>query len=483
MDASSYDVVVIGGGPGGYAAAIRLQQLGLKTAVVERESMGGVCLNWGCIPSKALITAAKQWERLHESGSMGISVGAATLDFSRTQAWKAGIVNKLTRGVEGLVRSNGADVVFGAARLLDSRTVEVAASSGQRRRLRAERGVVLATGARPIELPGFRPDGARVLTAREAVSLEQVPERLLVIGGGVIGVELGTMYRKLGSEVTIVELSGGLLPGLDRDLVRVVEARLKKAGVRILLNARAAGWAERDGEAVVEVAHGGREGEIATDRVLVAVGFRPNTEELDLSAAGIALDVRGHVQVDAQYRSSAEGVYAIGDVTGGPYLAHKAYKEAEIAAEVIAGKQFRRDWLALPAVVFSDPEIAVVGLGEEEAERQGISYRVGRFPFSVLGRAMSLGETEGFVKVIAGQDRVLGVGIVGPEASELIGEAAFAIEMMAAPEDVGLTVHAHPTLSEALHEAMRHSVGEAIHVMNRKAPRSVDEQRRNVGAA
>jgi dihydrolipoamide dehydrogenase len=477
MIAQAHDVIVIGGGPGGYAAAIRLQQLGLSVLVVERESFGGVCLNWGCIPSKALITAARQWERLHGSGPLGITVAGAHLDFPRTQSWKDGIVRKLTSGVEGLVRSNGATVMFGTARLVGPRTVEVTGADGTVRRMEGSRGVVVATGARPIAIPGFEVDGERVLTARHAVSLQQVPERLVVIGGGVIGVELGTMYARLGSSVTIVELSDGLLPGLDRDLVRVVEKRLRSTGVRLLTNARARGWKEGDDCATVQVEHGGGAEHIETDRVLVAVGFQPNSEELGLDHVGVELDERGHVRIDDTYRTTAEGVYAIGDVTGGPYLAHKAYREAETVAEVLAGHRAQREWLAMPAVVFSDPEIAVVGIGEEEAKRQGISYTLGRFPFSALGRAMSLGETEGFVKVIAGRDRVLGVGIVGPEASELIGEATFAIEMMAAPEDVGLTVHVHPTLSEALHEAMRHAVGEAIHVMNRQ------EQRRPAAAA
>ncbi len=463
-----YDAIVVGGGPAGYATAVRLAQRGLRTLVVERCALGGVCLNWGCIPSKALITTANRWEALHESEACGIRVGSAELDFAGTQVWKDGIVEKLTSGVAGLLRGNGADVVYGTARLAVAGVVEVQDGSGEVRRYGAERAVVIATGARPIEIPGFAPDGKRILTAREAVSLREVPERLVVIGGGVIGIELGTMYAKLGSEVTIVEAVPTLLPGVDRDLVRVVERRLERRGVRVLREARASGWQERDGAVVVRVEHGGGVEEITADGVLVAVGFRPNTEGLGLEEAGVQLDGRGHVQVDDRYRATASGVYAVGDVTGGPYLAHKAYREAETVAEVIAGKDVRRDWLALPAVVFSDPEIAVVGLSEEGAKREGIAYEVGKFPFSVLGRAMSLGETDGFVKVIAGGDRVLGVGVVGPEASELIAEATFAIEMMAAPGDVGLTIHTHPTLSEALHEAMLHSVGEALHVLNRR---------------
>lgn len=466
MSETIFDAIVIGGGPAGYTAAIRLAQLGRRTLVVEREKVGGVCLNWGCIPSKALISTAALAERMRESAAMGFDVPEPRIDFRRTQEWKEGIVARLTSGVAGLITGNGATLVYGSARLVDASTVEVTARDGARTRFTG-RAVVVATGAGTLSIPGFEPDGERILTAREAVSLQEIPGRLLVIGGGVIGMELGMMYQRLGSRLTVVEATDGVLPGLDRDLVRVAESRLRKRGGRVLTGARALRW-EPLGQGVrVRVASGAEEEWIEADRVLVAVGFAPHTEGLGLEALGVRLDPRGHVVVDRGYRTSVPGLYAIGDVTGGPYLAHKAFREAEIAAEVIAGKKVERDWYALPAVVFSDPEIATVGISEEQARREGREVTVGRFPFSVLGRAMALGETDGFVKVITDRERILGVGIVGPEASELIAASAHALEMVAAPEDLALTIHAHPTLSEAVHEAVKHALGEAVHIRNR----------------
>ena len=466
MHRDSFDVIVVGGGPAGYVAAIRLAQLGLRTLCVERESWGGVCLNWGCIPSKALIGAAGRWERLATSAAMGITVTGAKLDFARTQAWKQGIVRRLTGGVEGQLRGNGVEMGVGTARLTGSREVEVRSPDGAVSVYRAERAVVVATGARPVELPHLPFDGERVLSARDAVGLTEVPERLVVIGGGVIGMELGTLYQRLGSRLTIVELGDGILPGIDRDLTRVVERRVRRRGGEIHLGARATRLERAGGEVVLGVEAGGRSVSTAADRVLVSVGFRPNTEQLGLERLGVRLDPRGHVVVDRGFRSTVPGIFAIGDVTGPPYLAHKSFREGELAAEVIAGRSVQRDWLALPAAVFTDPEIATVGISEEEAKRQGREFRVGRFPLSASGRALSLDDAEGFVKVIADRQRVLGVGIVGPEASEVIAEAAFAIEMMASAEDVAMTIHSHPTLGESLMEAFKHLLGEAVHVPN-----------------
>ena len=465
----TYDAIVVGGGPGGYTAAIRLAQLGKRTLCVERESLGGVCLNWGCIPSKALITAASTLESIRHAGAMGIAAGEPEIDFAATQRWKDGIVERLTGSVGTLIRANGGDTVAGDARLVDASTVEVTAADGGVSRYAAREAIVLATGARVVSIPGFEPDGERVITAKEAVSLPAVPRSLVVVGGGVIGMELGMMYQKLGTRVTVVEATGGILPGVDPDLTAVVARRFRKRGGVVLTSARAAGW-EPAGEGVrVAVEHGGATEWIEADRVLVAVGFRPNTAGLGLETAGVKLDARGHIATDRSTRTSAPGVYAVGDVTGGPYLAHKAFREGEIAAEVIHGHNVGRDWLAMPAAIFTDPEIAVVGLTEAEARAAGHDVKVGRFPFGASGRAMSLGETDGFVKVVSDRDRVLGVHIAGPEASELIAEAALAIEMQAAPEDLALTIHPHPTLSEGMLESFKHSLGEAVHIMNRGA--------------
>jgi dihydrolipoyl dehydrogenase len=469
MNAKEFDAIVIGGGPGGYTAAIRLAQLGKRTLAVEKESWGGVCLNWGCIPSKALIHAAGLVEKIRRAEAMGIRVGEPSIDFAATQAWKDGIVERLTTNVATLIRGNGGETVRGTARLVDARTVDVAGEDGTVERYTAREAVVIATGARLSSLPGFEPDGERVITARQAVSLRDVPESLLVIGGGVIGLELGMMYQRLGTRLTVVELTDALLPGVDADLVRVVERRLTARGGEVLTRAKALGWTERGGKAAVTVEHGGETRVIEADRVLVAVGFRPSVEGLGLAEVGVRLDARGHVAVDDRMRTSVPGVYAVGDVTGAPYLAHKAFREAELAAEVIAGRNVRRDWYALPAAIFTDPEVAVVGMSEAEARARGGEVKVGKFPFSASGRAMSLGESDGFIKVIADEERVLGVGIAGPEASELIAEAAFGMEMVASAEDFALTIHTHPTLSEGVMEAFKHALGEAVHIMNRPA--------------
>jgi dihydrolipoamide dehydrogenase len=375
-----YDAIVIGGGPGGYTAAIRLGQLGKRVLCVEKEHMGGVCLNWGCIPSKALVTAAGTVEKIRAAGEMGILTSAPTVDFARTQAWKAGIVARLTGSVGALVRGNGGEVVMGTARLRDARTVEVAGASGEATVYTAREAVVVATGSRVATLPGFEPDGEIILTAREAVELKAVPESLLVIGGGVIGMELGGAYQRLGARLAVVEVSDSLLPGVDADLVRVVERRLRARGGEVLTGARALGWERRGGKAVVSVEHGGTVRTLEAERVLVAVGFRPNSGGLGLEEAGVRLDARGHVEVDERMETSVPGVYAVGDVTGGPYLAHKAFREAELAAEVIAGRRVHRDWYALPAAIFTDPEVAVVGMSEAEARRQGLAVRAGKFP-------------------------------------------------------------------------------------------------------
>jgi dihydrolipoamide dehydrogenase len=472
MNASEYDAIVIGGGPAGYTAAIRLGQLGVRTLVVERENVGGVCLNWGCIPSKALISAAGLVEKIRNAGTMGIRIGTPEIDFAATQQWKAGIVQRLTGSVATLIRNAGGDIAAGSARLLGPTEVEITTADGATRRVTARKAVVIATGARVATLPGFGPDGERILTAREAVDLTTVPASLAVIGGGVIGMELGMMYQKLGSRVTVVEVADQLLPGIDPDLVRIVEKRFRARGGEVLTGARALGWAPRGDGVALRVQHGGTERSVEAEKILVSVGFTPNAAGLGLEDAGIRLDERGHVVVDGRYRTSVPGVYAIGDVTGGPYLAHKAFKEAEIAAEVVAGRNVVRDWYALPAAIFTDPEIAVVGMTEAEARAAGHDVKVGRFPFSASGRALALGEAEGLVKVVANDERLLGVGIAGAEASELIGEAALALEMVAAAEDVALTIHPHPTLSEGVAEAFKHALGEAIHIANRKPSRA-----------
>lgn len=461
------DVVVIGGGPGGYSAAIRLAQHGFQVVCVERESFGGVCLNWGCVPSKALITVAERYGWLGQSASFGIDVAGVRLDLARAQARSRGIVRHHTDGVRGLLRGNGVRSVQGSARLDGPRRVVVRSEGGGVTRFDVGRAIVLATGARVRTLPGVEFDGARIVSAREAVFFEELPEHLLVIGGGVIGLELGSAYQKLGSRLTVVERGPELLPGVDRDLVRLVAARLQKSGARLLLGTDVRG-AQRSTDGVsVEIVTPDGAGRLGASHVLVAVGFVPDTSELGLESAGVALDGRGHIATDDSCRTTAPGVYALGDVAGPPYLAHKAYKEAEVVSDRIAGRRATRDWRALPAAIFTDPEIATVGLDERSARAAGpAEVRIGKFPFAALGRAMALGKAEGFVKLIAHGDRLVGAAVVGPEASELIAELAVCLEMGATLEDLALIVHAHPTLAEAVREAADQALGRSVHVLN-----------------
>jgi dihydrolipoyl dehydrogenase len=453
----TFEVIVLGGGVGGYPCAIRLAQLGVGVACVEGEEYGGVCLNWGCIPSKALISTAHLYEKAQKAGEQGIAIGSVSLDVEKLQAWKDGIVKKLTGGVRQLLKGNGAAAVEGMARFVDSRTLELEKKDGTRERIRAERAIVVATGSATIQIPGFEFDGVRVIGAREAVSLNRVPKRLCVIGGGVIGLELGMVYQAFGSELTVVELTPTLLPGIDPDAVRVVERNLGKKGARILKQAKAEGHEKNaDGSVSVRVTTEKGVEQIEADVVLVAVGMKPRSRGIGLEEIGVAIDSRGFVTTDDQCKTNVPGIYAVGDVSGPPMLAHKASKEGEVAAEVIAGKAAGKDWVTVPNIVFTDPEIASVGLTEQAAKEQGLSVKVGRFPFAALGRAMSIRETDGFVKVVTATDsgRVVGIHIVGPAASDLISEGALALELAATAEDLALTIHPHPTLGEALMEAI-----------------------------
>ncbi len=465
----SYDAIVVGGGPGGYVAAIRLGQLGQTVLVVEKEYIGGVCLNWGCIPSKALIAAAGLSERIKHADTMGITVTGVSVDVAKMQQWKAGIVKKLTGGVASLVKANGGTIVMGKAKLTGAHTVLVTKDDGKTESYVARKGIVLATGATPVRIPGFDVDGKVVITAREAVSLQKAPKTLVLIGGGVIGMELGMVYQKLGTKVIVVEMLPQLLGTIDPDLVKVVEKRFVDAGGEVLLEAKASGCKVSGDKATVTVEHQGKSRSIEADCVLVAVGFKPNSQELGLAECSVQTDQRGHVTVNEQLQTNVSGIYAIGDLTGAPYLAHRAMAQGEVVAEVIAGKRAAADFRAMPAAVFTDPEIATVGISEREAKEKGLNVKIGKFPFSASGRAMAVSETAGFIKTIidAEKDIVLGVGIVGPEASDLIGEATLAIEMCAYAQDVALTVHPHPTLSEGLNESFKHALKEAIHILNK----------------
>jgi dihydrolipoamide dehydrogenase len=470
MATRTCDVIVIGGGPGGYGCAIRLGQLKQKVICVEKEEVGGVCLNWGCVPSKALIAASHTYEKVKDGASMGLLADNVRIDVNKMQDWKGGIVKKLTGGVRGLLRGNGAELLMGVARVTGPRTVEVKTLEGATETLEATKAIVVATGSSTIELPTFKFDGKQIIGAREAVSLREVPKRMLVIGGGVIGLELGCVYQKLGSEITVVEMTPSLLPGVDPECTAVVEKRFVKHGGKVMKSAKAGGYERgKDGSLAVRVElEGGKFETVVVDTVLVAVGMRPNGAGLGLEEIGVKVE-RGFVPADMSGRTNVPNVYSIGDVSGMPMLAHKATKEGEVIAEIISGHKAAKDWVAIPAAIFTDPEIATAGLTEEQAKQKGVDVRVGKFPFSALGRAMAVNETDGFFKIVSDKKthEVIGVHIVGAEASDLISEGALALEMHAFLEDIGLTIHPHPTLGEGFMEAAMNGLGHAIHVMNR----------------
>jgi dihydrolipoamide dehydrogenase len=460
------EALVIGAGPGGYVAGIRLGQLKKKALVVERDKPGGICLNVGCIPSKALINVAKYYDKVRHGAEIGILADNLRVDMAKMQSWKGEVVSKLTGGVRTLLKANGCDYRTGTARLVSANVVEIVGKDGKTT-VEAE-NVVIATGSRPIEVPGFAFDGNRIVDSTGALDFAAVPERLVVIGGGYIGIEIGTLYAKLGGQVTVVEALPSILAGNDPEIVQLVARKLKKLGVEIVTGAKARSWVEKAGRAAVTVELEGKEATFEADKVLVAVGRRPNSEGLGLEEVGVKLQ-GGFVTVDRRRATTVPGIYAIGDVAGQPMLAHKASREAEVVADVIAGHQAEFDVRCIPAVIFSDPEVASAGLTAAEAGQRGLQIKVGKFPFAALGRAIANADTDGFVKVVidAASHEVLGIQVVGNGASDIIAEAALAIEMGALAEDISLTIHAHPTLPEAIMEAAKASLGEAIHIQNR----------------
>ncbi len=466
--ARKVEVVVIGGGPGGYPAAIRAAQLGKKVLLVERHKLGGECLNYGCIPSKALIHASNVVRDIERAKEWGIDAGPAKVDMPRLQAWKQSVVDKLTNGVALLEKGNGVEVAFAEGSFLDPKTVHAKYSDGRTEDL--EFGdAIIATGGRPTDLPAFRFDGKRIISTKEALELSAIPSALLVIGGGISGLEIGTFYAKLGTKVVVIELLEQLLPGMDPEVVRIVERHLKKLGVEFHTKSQAKAWREEGGRAVIEAETPEGPLTVSADVILVTVGRHPNTDGLSAEKAGVKMNPKGYVLVDQQLRTSNPHVFAIGDVVGVPFLAHKATMEGLTAAEVIGGEPVEVDYRAMPSAIFTDPEIATVGLLEPQAVAEGRAVKVAKVPFGAIGRALAQAEPDGFVKLISDpQSRVLlGAAIVGPDASNLISELALAIEMSATVEDLALTVHPHPTLPEAVMETAEAALGQAIHVLNR----------------
>lgn len=470
MAETTYDVCVIGSGPGGYVAAIRSAQLGLKTVIVEREKLGGVCLNVGCIPSKAMIAASHFYHKLNHSASeMGIEIkGSVSLDFKKLKSWKQSVCDKMSGGVQQLLKGNQAEVVLGEASFVSATELTVKSTGGERRI--TAKNFIVATGSRPVEIPGFKFDEKFILSSTGALDLEQIPKKLVVIGGGYIGLEIGSYLAHLGTEVTVLEAGQQLLSGLvDSECVQVVQKKLQKAGVKIHFNAKATGSKAKDKGIEVSADINGEKQMFPADKVLVTVGRRPNSDQMNLQKIGVAVDERGFIKVNAQRRTQIPTIFAIGDIACQPMLAHKASHEGVMVAEIIAGKNRAFDAKTVPAVIFTDPEIASVGWTEKECAERGLkNLKIGKFPFAANGRAVSLMETDGFVKIIGDENGLVrGVHIVGPEASNMISEAALAIEMGARLEDIALTIHPHPTLGETMMEAAEAALGHAIHIIQR----------------
>ena len=463
-DVTSYDVIVIGGGPGGYVCAIRAAQLGLRTACVEkRATLGGTCLNIGCIPSKALLQSSENFEEAgHSFADHGVMVEGVKLDLARMMARKDEVVSANVKGVEFLFKKNKVDWLKGSGHVAGPGQVDV---DGTRY---AAKHIVIATGSESVALPGVDLDEHAIVSSTGALELDQVPERLVVIGGGYIGLELGSVWKRLGAEVTVIEYLDRLVPGMDAEIAKTFERVLGKQGIKFRLSTKVTG-AVRGNDGVtltVEPAKGGEAEQVKADVVLVAIGRRAHTGELGLEEAGVALDDRGRVQVDAHYATNIAGIYAIGDVIAGPMLAHKAEEEGVALAERIAGQAGHVNYDVIPGVVYTWPEVASIGKTEDDLKRQGISYKVGKFPFTANGRARAMGSTDGFVKLLADTDtdRLLGAHIIGPDAGTLIAELATAMEFGASSEDVARTCHAHPSLSEAVKEAAMAVDGRALHI-------------------
>lgn len=448
------DVVVLGSGPGGYTAAFRAADLGLKVIMIERySSLGGVCLNVGCIPSKALLHTAQVINESREMGAHGVTFAEPEIDIDKLRGFKEKVISQLTGGLAGLAKQRKVQVVNGYGKFISANQISV--DNDGETHVVGFNHCIIAAGSESIKIPGFPYDDSRLIDSTGALALENVPERMLVIGGGIIGLEMATVYAALGTKITIVELSDGIIPGCDRDLVRPLEKRLKKRYENIFTQSKVTGIESTDAGLKVTF-EGGKAPESDTfDKVLLAVGRSPNGKKIDADKAGVIVDERGFIAVDSQQRTNVDHIFAIGDVVGQPMLAHKATHEGKTAAEVISGKKSYFDALTIPSVAYTDPEIAWMGLTETDAKAKGIAYEKGAFPWAASGRSLSLGRNEGLTKVLIDPDtkRILGAGMVGPNAGELVAEAVLALEMGADIEDVALSVHPHPTLSETFNFA------------------------------
>ncbi|MFK7995338.1 MAG: dihydrolipoyl dehydrogenase [Granulosicoccus sp.] len=451
-----YDLVVLGAGPGGYTSAFRAADLGLNVLLVERyPDLGGVCLNVGCIPSKALLHTAAIIQETKEMAAHGVSFGKPEIDVDKLRGFKQEVIGKLTDGLAGLARQRKVNVAHGFASFISPHAISIKSDDSENDRIVGFKHAVIAAGSKSIRIPGFPYDDSRLMDSTGALALTDIPKRLLVIGGGIIGLEMGCVYAGLGTQVTVVELSDGLMPGCDRDLVRPLEKRLKSEFENIFTGSKVTGMSAEAAGLTVQFDGGKAPASDTFDRVLLAVGRSPNGAAIAADKAGVDVDERGFIRVDSQQRTNVAHIFAIGDVVGQPMLAHKATHEGKVAAEVAAGKKSYFDAKTIPSVAYTDPEVAWMGLTETAAKEQGIAYEKGSFPWAASGRSLSMGRNEGLTKILYDPDTkmVLGAGMVGPNAGELVAEAVLALEMGADIEDLALTVHPHPTLSETLNFA------------------------------
>lgn len=461
------DVAIIGGGPGGYVAAIRAAQLGFNTVCIEMDkTLGGTCVNVGCIPSKALLTSSEHYEfaKLH-SAPHGVKVGNVELDLATMLKRKDDVVGQNTKGIEFLFRKNKITWAKGRGTLRKGNVIEVAGAEGQTESYKAK-NVIIATGSIPVELPFLKFDEERILSNTGALKIPEVPKHLIVIGGGVIGLELGSVWRRLGAKVTVVELFPTILPGNDEEIVKEADKIFRKQGLDIRAGTKVTGGKRSGDRITIDIEKDDAKETLEADYVLVSVGRKPSLTGIDAAALGLNLGKRGEISVDDQMRTNIPNVFAIGDAVGGKLLAHKAEEEGVIAAEVIAGHKVRMEYKSMPSIVYTWPEIATVGLAEHEVKASGKKYKTGKFPFSANGRARTIAETSGFVKFIADgeSDELLGCHIIGANASDLIQEVVLAFEYRGSSEDIGITVHSHPTLGEAVKEAALGVLGRSIHV-------------------
>ena len=469
--ATRYEAIVIGGGPGGYSAAIRLAQLGKKVLCVEKERLGGVCLNWGCMPSKALLHVGEVMTAAHDLKEMGVSFGEPKIDLGTLNKWKSKMIDDLVGGIGTLFKANKVESMFGAATIVDKNTVKVKKNDGGEETLSTD-NLVIATGSEPVALPGFDRNGRTVLNSDDAITLAEIPKSVLIMGAGVIGLEFATIYKRLGAEVTVVELLDRALGDTDLEISTLLLRILKKQGITVHLKTKCASVEVHSNRIVAKL-----QGEVnvmhEADKLLVAVGRRPRTPQ-GLDKLGLAMD-RGFIKTDERRQTNVAGVFAIGDCAGPPLLAHKAMKEGVVAAEVIAGQKSAFDPMAMPNCVYTDPQVATAGLSEEQAKAAGYDIALGKFRLAALGRARTVGITDGMVKIVGDKktDMVLGVHIVSPTAESMIAEAVVAIEMGATVEDIGLSIHPHPTFAESIMEAAELIHGKAIHVVNAPAPTPV----------